>query len=306
MRLRIALTIAAALLTGAALLALPTAGAGDPQRGGGGGTGGGQRGGGGIGGQPPGTRGRSGVPTLGRGTRGRATSAEGIQQRFYLFKDTNEELEYNVFVSTKVKADKKAPLVIALHGLGMPLGPWMAKLTKAAQDAGVVMAAPMGYNLTGWYGADGPTSPRGTPPNLGELSEKDVMNVVDLVRGEFNIDDSRIYLVGNSMGGAGVIHLGAKYRTVWAAIAASAPAFRRQQNPESLETMRDMPVMFVHGDADAAIPVDQTRRWVAKAKELKMTVEYYEVKNGGHADAIVTAANRIFDFFKKYAKPSAD
>src|SRR5207249_1405767 len=35
------------------------------------------------------------------------------------------------------------------------------------------------------------------PANLGELSEKDVMNVLALVRKEFTIDDKRIYLIGH-------------------------------------------------------------------------------------------------------------
>jgi hypothetical protein len=42
------------------------------------------------------------------------------------------------------------------------------------------------------------------PPNLSELSEKDVMNVLELMKKEFNVDNERPYLPGYSMGGAGV------------------------------------------------------------------------------------------------------
>ena len=41
-----------------------------------------------------------------------------VQQRTYKFADTNEEIPYAVFVSSKVSKDKKAPLIVALHGLG--------------------------------------------------------------------------------------------------------------------------------------------------------------------------------------------
>ena len=85
----------------------------------------------------------------------------------------------------------------------------------------------MGYNTGGWYGSpalgggrgrcrgtDGQTAEgRGArgrgfgggnqPENLAELSEKDVMNVLAMVREEFNLDESRIYLTCHSMGGAG-------------------------------------------------------------------------------------------------------
>ncbi len=41
-----------------------------------------------------------------------------VQQRTYRFKDTNEDLAYTVFVSSKVKPGKPAPLIVALHGYG--------------------------------------------------------------------------------------------------------------------------------------------------------------------------------------------
>src|SRR5262249_53399766 len=41
-----------------------------------------------------------------------------VEQRNYHFADTNVDLPYAVFVSSKVTKDKKSPLIIALHGLG--------------------------------------------------------------------------------------------------------------------------------------------------------------------------------------------
>jgi len=41
-----------------------------------------------------------------------------VQQRKYHFADTNEDLPYAVYVSSKVSKDKKNPLIVALHGLG--------------------------------------------------------------------------------------------------------------------------------------------------------------------------------------------
>ena len=105
------------------------------------------------------------------------------------------------------------------------------------------------------------------PPNLRELSEKDAMNVLEMVRKEFNIDNNRIYLIGHSMGGAGTLHLGVKYSSIWAALAPIAPA-AFQLSPDSLKDIPKMPIIFVHGDADELVPVANTRQWVEKAKEL--------------------------------------
>ena len=44
-----------------------------------------------------------------------------------------------------------------------------------------------------------------------EYSEQDVMNVLTMVRKEFNIDKHRIYLMGHSQGGAGALHIADKY-----------------------------------------------------------------------------------------------
>src|SRR5215469_14215720 len=40
-----------------------------------------------------------------------------VQQRKYHFADTNEDLPYALFVSSKVAKGKKAPLIVALHGV---------------------------------------------------------------------------------------------------------------------------------------------------------------------------------------------
>jgi len=252
-----------------------------------------------------------GIPQVGvpRGIeRGRGPFASDtalrIERRTYLFTDTNERIEYAVFVSSKVDKKKKSPLVIALHGLGVPPGMWLRMITDAAQNAGYILAAPMGYNLQGWYGANGPASGRGSPPNLGELSEKDVMNVLDLMRKEFNVDDRRIYLAGQSMGGAGALFLGIKHRDIWAAVAASAPAVRTAlHTPADLERATDLPFILIQGDDDRAVPVEQTRQWAEKMKQLKMTYEYREIRGAGHTDAISKGARFVFAFFDKHVKP---
>ena len=41
-----------------------------------------------------------------------------VQQRTYTFADTNEQMPYALFVSSKVTRDKKNPLIVSLHGLG--------------------------------------------------------------------------------------------------------------------------------------------------------------------------------------------
>ena len=233
----------------------------------------------------------------------RSATAERIEKRTYLFKETNTKIDYAVFVSTKIKKGNKSPLVIALHGAGVSPEQMLSFISDAAQNGGYIVAAPMGYTLEGWYGIQGRLRQDVQPPNLADLSEKDVMNVLELMRKEFNVDENRIYLLGHSMGGAGALYLGTKYSSIWAAFGATAPA-AGGLSPSILESAKNVPIVLVHGDADQSVSVTQTRRWVDKARELKMTCDYYEIPGGAHRDAITTGAPKVFEFFDKHTKAS--
>lgn len=140
----------------------------------------------------------------------------------------------------------------------------------------------------------------GQPENLRELSEKDVLNVLELVRKEFNIDEKRVYLLGHSMGGAGTWHLGTKYPTTWAGLAPIAPAAFGQ--PTGLDKIKHLPVIVVQGDKDTLVRPEGTRRWVDKLKDLNITHEYLEIPGGGHGDVISRGMPKIFEFFEKQRK----
>ena len=93
--------------------------------------------------QPPdGAGARRGGPMVVSG------AAERIQKRSYLFKETNQKIEYDVFVSAKVNKRNKSPLVIALHGQNAPPMSVLRSLADAADAAGYIVAAPMGTRST--------------------------------------------------------------------------------------------------------------------------------------------------------------
>ena len=241
-----------------------------------------------------------------------------VQQRTYHFADTNEELPYALFVSSKVTKNKKAPLIVALHGVyGDGNSLLRGNALDLAEDGGYILVGPMGYNTQGWYGspvivmnggpgkgkgpgaAKGGPPPTPEPPNLAELSEKDVMNVMAIVRKEFNVDDKRTYLMGHSMGGAGALFLGPKYVDQWAAVASMAPAAFLMQ-PESLAPVKDkMPLFLAHGDADTVVSIDVGRRWAKTATDLKMKdFKYMELPGADHGTVITQSMPEIFKFFK--------
>lgn len=213
-------------------------------------------------------------------------------------------MAYVVYVSSKVAGNRKAPLVIALHGLGGDANFIVRdRLVDLAEEGGYIVAGPMGYNVSGWYGSP-PIAMGGggiTPPNLAELSERDVMNVLAMMRKEFNIDSDRIYLLGHSMGGAGSLFLGQKHARDWAAVAAIAPAalMMERDRAQILGTMHKsgVPVMIVQGDNDPVVPPGHTRHWAETLKELGMKGQYIELPGGDHGTVIGDGMPDIFRFF---------
>ena len=67
-------------------------------------------------------------------------------------------------------------------------------------------------------------------------------------------------LMGHSMGGAGTLHLAAKYPKRWAAAVALAPAAFTVDR-EGLSKIPKMPIVIVHGDMDTVVPVTVGRAW---------------------------------------------
>lgn len=264
-------------------------------------------------------------PGGGRGGPGAAPDPR-VEQRTYHFEDTNEEMRYALFVSSKVSKDEEAPLIVALHGLGGDGNSLLrGRALELAEEGGYILVGPMGYNPSGWFGSpvivmggrgargaraggDGgapaaPAAPAGPDPEtLARLSEKDVMNVIGIVKDEFTVDEDRTYLMGHSMGGAGSLFLGQKYADDWAAVAAIAPAaFMMQANAASILTpMKDagVPVLIIQGDADTVVPPDSARAWAAAMDSLDMEGEYIELAGGDHGSVIGDGMPEIFELFE--------
>ena len=188
-----------------------------------------------------------------------------------------------------------------------------------AERDGFIMVTPLGYHPLGGYGVSRRPAPASTtqpaaapsealqrlrrdaealPPTTRERSEKDVMNVFDIVRKEFSIDPDRIYLWGHSMGGGGTYHLAAKYPDIWAAVAVAAPA--PPPTFDGFQRFRHIPILVLQGDADTTVVPARTRETVAKMRELGMEHVYVEIKGGDHSLFISKnrdVMSKVFSFF---------
>ncbi len=229
----------------------------------------------------------------------------GDFERHYLLQGANEIMPYRVYVPKGYTASKPMPLVIALHGLGANedsffdsyerLGP------KLAEQYGALMAAPLGFRRDGFYGANLMSAGDAASRKRVEYSEKDVLEVLRLMKANYNVDDSRIYLMGHSMGAIGTWALGSKYPETWAALV----AFSGTGAPSLAAGMKAIPQFVVHGDADNTVNVSGSRTMVAELKKLNGNVTYLEVAGGSHTDVVVPNLERAFQFMVSQKKKAA-
>ncbi|HQK93003.1 MAG TPA: hypothetical protein PLD23_05840, partial [Armatimonadota bacterium] len=161
---------------------------------------------------------------------------------------------YALFLPESLDATRPIPLVVNLHGWDSGNGPFAfpsgsyGPEKDLVGDRGWLMVYPFGRGNQDWRDA----------------GEVDVREVIAEVSRRFPVDASRIYLVGFSMGGRGVWHLGMRYPSDWAAIVpiagGSAGSVWGVWNEERLVTnLSQTPVFAVHGTRDEIVPVAGSR-----------------------------------------------
>ena len=225
----------------------------------------------------------------------------GDFKRHYYLEPAKEIMPYRLYVPKNYDGSRAFPLIVALHGLGgtedSMFGPSYGMVPLAEQH-GYILVAPLGYRIDGFYGGIPGTGPASRP---AQLSEQDVMEVLRLVRREYKIDDHRIYLMGHSMGGIGTWALGAKYADIWAALGPISGT----GNPATVEKMRAIPEVVVHGDADTVVPIAGAQAMVAAMNKFGTEVKFIVVPGGSHVSVPGPNMPAIFDFFDAHSKVAA-
>lgn len=148
----------------------------------------------------------------------------------------------------------KKPLVIFLHGRSL-CGNNLNKVLRYGTIAAVKGGRKIDAYIIG-------------PQNPGTFWKPDkIMNVVDWVSQEYPIDSTRIYVLGMSLGGYGTIDLTATYPNRIAA----AMALCGGGSCKDLSGLNNVPLWIIHGTADAAVSVNESRKVKNQMREAGET-----------------------------------
>ncbi len=114
-------------------------------------------------------------------------------------------------------------------------------------------------------------------PGLGEGSRL-ALEVVDALRREFAIDEQRIYVTGQSMGGAGTWNVIANRPHFFAAAVICCGSISADDGTGSIDT----PVWNFHGESDKTVPVSVSRDRIAARRKAGGRPLYTEYAGVDH------------------------
>jgi predicted peptidase len=213
--------------------------------------------------------------------------SEGLQDKFEARTHKSDwVMPYRLFRPKALHG--KVPLVMYLHGsgglgddnlkqlsLGNRFGTRVWLLPKNQKRFPCYVVAPQ--TDRGWIRYDFSQQPALELAGFGDGSRL-ALEIVDALRREFAIDERRIYIAGNSMGGAGVWNVLANRPNFFAAAVISCGGVSSDDGTGSVAT----PLWDFHGDADEVVPVSSSRDRIAARRKAGGHPLYTEYPGADH------------------------
>lgn len=250
-----------------------------------------------------------------------ATRGTGDQRRQYVFTPTGQQLPYRIYVPKTWDGKASLPIILMLHGAGANEGTYLDQadglLMKLAEQHRYIVVSPLGFTPMGAYGnplrlpavfgqSDAAATQRTavTPARQRELnlSELEVITVLEMVTEEYGADRSRTYLAGHSMGSGGAWHLAARYPERWRAVAPMSGPFVDQAT-YPFDRIRRLPIFMTEGTG-ATPSLEGSRVMARYMREGGFAFEYLEV-DGNHGSMVPMVWPRIFEFFNRQGQAPA-
>ena len=185
-----------------------------------------------------------------------------------LLRRSLNERPYRLWVPEDYDGSRSYPLVLFLHG-GAGRGRDNERHLLDGNGMLVNMFVTTQPRFPSIVLAPQTSSEHGVEPTLAVLRH---------VLKEYRVDRTRIYLIGQSLGGYGALDVLASEPTLFAAAVVIAAG--GQESRVGRYAM--LPTWFFHGERDDVVPVEQARSTVAAIKRAGGPVRYTEYKGEGH------------------------
>jgi pimeloyl-ACP methyl ester carboxylesterase len=241
--------------------------------------------------------------------------AEGFVRLTYIDPVDNTPQFCRAYLPLHYNPKQKWPLVVMLHGYNganpVYVKWWSIDLrhNEVVDKHPIIYIEPHGRGNTSYLG----------------IGDRDILKCIELAKQKFNIDEDRVYLKGESMGGGGTWNVGTRHPEVFAAIAPvyggwdyhvgmsedaiaklSGRALFRIEASSSLshaDALLTTPIFVIHGDIDKAADVNNSRYLVKTLQRWGYDVQYHEYPGFGHEG--IEYYDQLIPWFLKH-KRNAD
>lgn len=238
--------------------------------------------------------------------------AKGDQHRSYHFAGANTDEPYRIYVPTNWDGKSSLPLAMFLHGSGSDENSYLdmnnKQMVNLAQQHGYLLVSPLGdkgaygnfLRLTSPFGDQADADKlmaqvTADSERTNELSEEDVINVLELVLAEYPVDRASMFLFGHSMGSGGTWYIGGKYAGYWKGLAPMSGPFV-QETGYPWDDVRNLSLFVTEGTQAPSLDGSRVLRDWLKANGFNAQ---YEEVNADHGGMIPLVLPDVFDFFDR-------
>jgi len=210
---------------------------------------------------------------------------------------SGERMPYRLFTPVRLEPGRRYPLIVFLHGAGGSGTDNQKQLQGANMFGALVWTLPEYQRShpafvlapqSDWNWACTLYDPKNPPKTLADIKfcppdalgigVRLAFEVIDSLLSSLPIDQSRIYVTGHSMGGAGAWHAIAHRPTFFAA----AVPVCGHPLPATATAVRTVPIWNFHGPADNVEPVATSRAMIEALRKAGGQPLHTEYPGVGH------------------------
>ncbi len=214
-----------------------------------------------------------------------AQSVTKSGQTAKVFTSDTSSMQYLLYLPKNYQEEKSAfPLMMFLHGSGERGSD--IELVKMHGPPKLVDKKDFPFIIIS------PQCPAGQRWDIELLNE-----LLDDIISKYNVDKSRIYLTGLSMGGYGTWAFASKYPEKFAAIAPICGG----GDPGNVVKIKNIPVWVFHGAKDSAVPLARSEEMVKALRKAGGFVTFTVYPVAGHDSWTETYNNKaLYEWFLNF------
>jgi len=195
---------------------------------------------------------------------------------------TGTVVPYRLYIPLEYNAEERYPLILFLHGGAGAGNDNISQISRENRLGSHVWTKPENQVKYPAFvvAPQLPGMSRWDYPGSNEMSTygRAAILLVEELVDAYSIDESRIYITGQSRGGRGVWDLITKRPGLFAA----AIPVCGGGDPATVSSARNVAVWAFHGARDRTVPVERSRGLVHSLRAIDASVRYTEYRFSGH------------------------